>query len=360
MDKTGRRLLFRLGAPLSPLYAFIMRMRSKAYASGLFASYGLSRPVICVGNISMGGTGKTPHVIWLCRKLVKAGIRPAVVSRGYGGRAGKGPLVVSNGTGPEVGPQVAGDEPVMIAGRLAGVPVVVGSDRVASARLAISRLGAEVIVLDDGFQHLRLRRDLDIVLIAATRSPLQEKVFPGGELREPIDALCRASCVLVTRAECITRDERQTLVREFGPLLGNRPVFFSKNRVSEIRPLKEKENRKFTSPRTAFAFCGLGDPGSFLATLKASGVRVAGHRWFADHHKYADRDLCNLAVQAQKAGADALVTTAKDAVKLAGLDVEKISLKILVMEIEPDVDRELWSLIDNTLKRDEEEQQADR
>ncbi len=350
MNKTCRRLLFSAGVPLSPIYAAIMRARSAAYASGFLASYRVSRPVICLGNISMGGTGKTPHVIWLCKKLAETGLRPAVISRGYGGRAGKGPLVVSEGAGPNVTPHIAGDEPVMIARRLKGVPVVIGSDRVASARLAISRLGAEIIVLDDGFQHLRLKRDLDIVLIPATRPLKDEKVFPGGELREPPQALSRASCVLITRAEGISPLTRKNFVSELKPYLGGKPVFFSRNKVSGILPFGEKGKRKNTSNHMHFAFCGLGDPDSFLTTLQAEGIKTAGHRWFPDHHKYDSHDLLRLVTEAQKAGADALVTTAKDAVKLSSLDTEHIPMQILVVEIEPSVDKKFWDLVYNSLK----------
>ena len=157
-------------------------------------------PVISVGNLSVGGTGKTPMVAWLVRTLATMGRRPAVVSRGYRGKAGKGPLRVADDRGIHATADVAGDEPCMLAHALPGTTVIVGSDRIAGAREAIA-CGADAIVLDDGFQHRRLGRDLDIVLLDAARPFGNGRVVPAGILREPVEGLARADLIVLTRSE---------------------------------------------------------------------------------------------------------------------------------------------------------------
>ncbi len=356
MNSSASDKLLVLGRPLSPVYALLMRLRALAYRAGWLPVHRLGRPVISIGNLSMGGTGKTPHVIHVCKLLQQEGLRPAVITRGYGGRAGKGPLVVSSGQGAVVSPSVGGDEPVMMARVLRGIPIVAGSDRVKGARLAVSRLGAEVIVLDDGFQHMRLARDLDIVLLPADSPPGGKRVFPGGELREPLSALKRASCIVLTRAEGIQAHVLEDTAKELSRHLGDIPVFASRNRVSKIWSMKEERTVPASSlgknDLAVYAFCGLAAPGRFLRTLGSLGARVTGYSWFRDHHGYCRKDLEDLCERARSTGARALVTTAKDAVKLretargslAGMDV-------LVVEIVTETERGLQELVKETAGR---------
>ncbi|HSH13716.1 MAG TPA: tetraacyldisaccharide 4'-kinase, partial [Desulfurivibrionaceae bacterium] len=183
-----KQMAFRIGRPLAPLYAGMMRLRAEAYQRGWLASERLSVPVVSVGNLTMGGTGKTPMVIEVVRLLQALGKRAAVVSRGYGGLA-RGPVnLVSDGERIWMAAAEAGDEPLLLAESLPGVPVLTGVRRVLVARYAIEKLGAEVVVLDDGFQHLPLHRDLDLVLFKGPDFLGNGRVFPGGDLREPLSA----------------------------------------------------------------------------------------------------------------------------------------------------------------------------
>ncbi len=354
MVSSTKDILFSLGRPISPLYSLLMRARARAYASGMFSSFRVPGPVISIGNLSMGGTGKTPHVIHLSEMLLHHGLRPAIVSRGYGGKAGKGPLVVSKGSGPLVDPGLGGDEPVMMAQRLEGVMVVVGSDRVAGAEYALSHLGADVIVLDDGFQHLRLQRDLDIVLLPATNPFGNRRIFPGGDLREPISALGRASCILITRADTLTAKDHQALLGELREHVHGKPIFFSKNKVTRVWSLREGPEagsaRTKIQDKPLFAFCGLGTPESFLATLKSTGAEVTGYMWFQDHHIYNEKDLQKLTRDAERTGAKILVTTTKDAVKLERGLLDNCFMDILVVDISPEVDKGLWDLVLKTVE----------
>ena len=180
-----KRLGFMLGRPLAPLYSLAMLARAQGYRRGLFASHKMPVPVISVGNLLMGGTGKTPLVQYLAQLLQNEGWKPAIISRGYGGRAKDRVNVVSNGQQVLLDAVQAGDEPLLLAESLPGVPVLTGIVRHLPAREAIA-MGADVLVLDDGFQHLAVQRDVNLVLFNADRLAGNSRVFPGGELREPV------------------------------------------------------------------------------------------------------------------------------------------------------------------------------
>lgn len=300
-------------APLrlaASLYGGLIRLRNRHYDRPGSSSR-VEVPVLSVGNLTLGGTGKTPIVAWIARRLSDSGVRPAIVSRGYRGKAGRGPLLASSGDGPTCDAALCGDEPFLLASTLPGVMVVVGSDRVAGALLAHSR-GADVIVLDDGFQHRRLDRDLDIVLLDAGDPFGGGRLLPAGRLREPLGGLRRAHAVLITRAR---RQERfaeiERVVRRHNrsvPILtaGHRGVGFVDARGAPCE-----------RPSRAVAFCGIGSPEGFRADLEACGVELLDFRRWPDHHAYTPRELSDLAGLA--AGhASALVTTEKDLARLSG------------------------------------------
>jgi tetraacyldisaccharide 4'-kinase len=265
--------------------------------------------VISVGNLTVGGTGKTPVVAWLCRYLLERGFRPAVVSRGYGGAAGKGPVTVSTGRGPLIGPAVSGDEPYMLARQLAGISVVVGSDRTAGAARA-EQLQADAVVLDDGFQHRRLARDLDIVLLDS-RDPFGNgSLLPAGILREPKSSLRRADMVILTR--CTPGEETGEIedeVRRFNP---EAPVLHSEVGGSGFVDFHGETS---PVPSRAVAFCGIGSPGSFRSVLERCGVEIVEFHPFRDHHPYRPEEIERLRRSADAQGA-ALVTTEKDLARL--------------------------------------------
>ena len=295
--------------PLAWLYGAVVALRNRRYDRALAPCERASVPVVSVGNLTVGGTGKTPLVAFLAEQLVSAGLRPAIVSRGYGGSAGRGPLVVSAGEGPLVGAAVAGDEPVWLARRVPGALVVVGADRPAGAREAAAR-GASIVLLDDGFQHRRLRRDLDVVLLDANDPFGGGRLLPAGRLREPLASLRRADVVIVTRSEPgRLPPEIEELVRRHNaaaPILlaGHRPAGFV-----------DAAGRAVPTPRRALAFCGIGAPHAFRRDLERAGVEVVGLEAFRDHHRYRRGEIDTLRERARAGGAE-LVTTEKDLARL--------------------------------------------
>jgi tetraacyldisaccharide 4'-kinase len=302
-------ILLRLLLSLPGLaYSAAVRMRNRFWDRP-HAAHRAELPVISVGNLTVGGTGKTPVVAWLCTHLLERGRRPAVVTRGYGGEAGRGPVDVSAGDGPLAGPEIAGDEPFMLARSIPGLVVVAGSDRVSGATRA-RELGADVVVLDDGFQHRRLARDLDIVLVDSAGPFGNGRLLPSGILREPISSLGRAGIVVITRCraesdtagieEVIRRHSRSVPVVRAGIGGGG---------------FVDIEGRSVSVPRRAVAFCGIGNPGSFRELLERSGVEVAEFRPFRDHHPYRVEEIEALRSAAGRLGAS-LVTTEKDLARL--------------------------------------------
>ena len=266
-------------------------------------------PVISIGNLTVGGTGKTPLTAWIASHLLEEGRRPAVVSRGYGGGSGRGPCFVSRGMGPLVPASVGGDEPVLLARRLPGVMVVVGSDRVAGARAA-REAGADVVVLDDGFQHRRLARDLDLVLLDA-RDPFGAyRLLPSGPLREPVASLARAHAVLVTRSR--PGEPFPFLERVIRRHAGDLPVLRAGHRTAGF---VDARGNAQPPPARAVAFSGIGSPDAFLADLLGEGVEVAAERRFPDHHRYRDAELAEIEALARTHGA-VPVATEKDLARL--------------------------------------------
>lgn len=291
------------------LYEGAVRARNRFYDRPA-AVRNADLPVVSVGNLTVGGTGKTPVVAWIARRLLEWDVRPGVVSRGYRGRAGKGPLLVSDGRGPlcEVGR--CGDEPYLLARTLPGALVVVGSDRVAGAEAA-RRAGAHTVILDDGYQHRRLARDLDILLLDAGNPFGNERLLPAGRLREPVSGLSRADLVLVTRSrpgETFPALERT--LRRFNP---SAPLLAAGHRrVGFVDPRGEPARR----PARAVAFCGIAQPASFRHDLVDEDLELVDFRVFPDHHAYSPAEIGELRDLAARHGA-ALVTTEKDLSRLA-------------------------------------------
>jgi tetraacyldisaccharide 4'-kinase len=273
--------------PLSALFGAGVAIRNRLYDRGTLRANRLQAPVISVGSISAGGAGKTPFLIMLGEQLKQRGLSFDVLSRGYG-RKTTGVMLVD----PKGSPQEFGDEPLLIARKL-GVPVIVGEDRYAAGRLAEDKFGAQLHLLDDGFQHRRLARDFDIVLI--TERDLHDALLPVGRLREPLSSLSRASAIVLM----------DSATPEQIPLRDGQYVW----RVS----------RSIVPPETSepcLAFCGIARPQNFFAELRKAGIRLAGTHEFRDHHPYAASDIELLLKLQQASGATAFVTTEKDAVNL--------------------------------------------
>ena len=303
----GERLLQALLIPLGRLYGLIGLVRARFYAWGILPSYRAPVPVISVGNLSAGGTGKTPAVDYLLRQLLRQGLRVAVVSRGYGGTARQGVHVVSSGQGPVIDPTVCGDEPYLLARRNPEALVVVAPKRSLGVRLAVEELGAHIVILDDGFQHLAVQRDLNLVLLDA-RHPLGNgHPLPAGLLREFPTALSRGDLFILTRWH-----ENSPLPPPLpGPVLHSRHVLSGEARDLEGKQvaLTELHGKK------AIAFAGIASPESFFHDLRQKGMNLIETFAFADHAVYDEillQRLNNAAAQA-----DIFVTTEKDGVKLS-------------------------------------------
>ena len=314
---------------LGRIYAAVTIVRNRYYDRPS-SSRRVDIPVLAVGNLTVGGTGKTTLVSWLARRLLEMGRRPAIVSRGYGGTSGRGPRVVSDGHGPLAESIECGDEPLMLARSLVDVSVIVGSDRTAGARLA-ARMGSDVVVLDDGFQHRRLARDLDVVLLDAGNPFGNHAVLPRGPLREPVSGLSRADVVVLTRSR---RDEPlesiERVVRLHNPdapllLAGHRAVGFFDSEGSPVEP-----------PARAVAFCGIGSPDRFRFDLEQLGIELALFESFRDHHRYRVSELRRLVQAAARLDA-ALVTTEKDRVRLSDTTIDRAGARLVTLRIEAEV-----------------------
>ncbi len=298
--------------PLSWLYGLAVGVRNAGFDWGLFSVHRLGVPVISVGNLTAGGTGKTPLVVELVRRLQERKVRVGVVSRGYG-RTTKGCVVVSDGKRTLVEVSKGGDEPVMLAGRLPGAIIIVAERRAVAAELAIHRFGVDIIVMDDGYQHRGLGRDLNILAVDGSRDLSAERLLPAGLRREPLRALRRAGIVVVTKISTQEQVDhcRTRLQRWFpGQMVGAKTALCGVTRATPGGPVAA------TLPARPFAFSGIGSPAGFETWLVESGVQLRGSVRFPDHHRYAPDDLSSVEEDARAAGADALVTTEKDAVRL--------------------------------------------
>jgi len=295
-------------SPLSRLYELGIRVRNRSFDRGERVERVEAR-VVSVGNLTAGGTGKTPLVAWLARVLSERELHPSIVTRGYGGRAGAGPLWVSRGDGPLCDAATCGDEPYLLACSLRGVPIVAGADRVAGALAAVAA-GARIIVLDDGFQHRRLARDVDLVLLDG-RDPFGNgKLIPAGSLREPLTSLGRADVVIVTRSSAEARHpEIEAVVRRHNT---EASLLRAGHRATGWVDLRGETS---PAPVRAVGFCGIGSPGSFRRDLEKQDLELVHFTAFADHHTYRPRELVQLRQVAAERGAW-LATTEKDLARL--------------------------------------------
>lgn len=307
-------------APFSLLYGAVVRARLALYKAGALATYNIGAPVISVGNITTGGTGKTPLVEWLARAVRHEGKRPCVLSRGYGRDHARHRVIVSDGETLLADARAGGDEPRLLAESLRGVASVVSdADRVGAARWAIENLKAEAFILDDAFQHLRIARDLNVVTIDATSPWGGGHLLPHGRLREPLDGLWRADCVVITRANlahdlAALRGEAESLCNGRAVVLASRVKTVRVRRLAEAEAGMELES--VAVPQPVGAFCAIGNPQGFFKHVRHDGHEVCYERSFPDHHQFTQKELDELAREAAACGARALLATAKDAVKL--------------------------------------------
>ena len=322
----------------SRLYGSLMNARNSLYEKGVFKSHSLGAKTVSIGNITVGGTGKTPLVAFVAEVLAGGGEKVCVLTRGYGRANPQRRILVSDGERVLADVRNAGDEPFELAGKLLGKAVIVADpNRVAAAHWAREKFGITAFVLDDAFQHRRARRDLDIVCVDATDPFGNGKTLPTGTLREPLENLKRADAVVITRANLA--DDVSNLKLQIAEYNADCPIFVSENRISSLVDLNDfsvkaqsslgAKNKQQTTKDNCLAFCGLGNPNNFFEQLRRENFNLVATHKFADHHFYTTRDVRRLAERAKQSQAEILLTTVKDAVKLGSL---RFDLPCLVVE----------------------------
>jgi tetraacyldisaccharide 4'-kinase len=295
--------------------------------------------VISVGNITVGGTGKTPLTMALALEAKTRGFNPVILTRGYKGRA-KGPVLVSG----EMSAGEVGDEPLLMAKKLPGIPVIKCADRYEGGMYALSKdeikkdgSAPPLFILDDGFQHRKLYRDVDILLVNALDPFGGKKLLPIGHLREPLSGMMRADVIVVTNGIGLPGDIIEGIEGEIRRHNRQAPIFIAGRRPARVKSGGEELPVEWLTGKSVYAFCGIGEPESFRADLAVSGARVLKFRAYGDHYRYGKRDLEMIIREAYGLGAEWIITTEKDIMRIGGGELPD-SLLTLAMEIMVDAD----------------------
>jgi len=325
---------------LTPIYRCVIFFRNRKYDSSIKNANSkiVSRvdiPVISVGNLTTGGTGKTPHVIWIAKYLRRRDLRVALISRGYGSESGRN------------------DEALELEIRLPDVPHLQDPDRFSMAQIAVEELESEIILLDDAFQHRKLARDLDIVLIDATLPFGYGRLLPRGLLREPLSSLRRSDVVIITRANLVNDQSLDEIESRIRPYIGDRPIARTKTTMSSLLQFDGKRSElQILDGQSVFQFCAIGNPDAFHQTISSIGAKVVGSKVFDDHHNFTRDDLQEVGQLAQSNGAQAIVCTHKDLVKIGTNQIGGIPVFAVTIEIEfLTGEEELSSLLDKAITR---------
>lgn len=311
--------------------------------------------VISIGNITVGGTGKTPSTIAITEEAKKRGFKPCILTRGYKGKI-KGPCFISKGDGPLMSEQEAGDEPILMAEKLKGVPIIKCADRYKGGIFAIQNLKSQIssiesqiiFILDDGFQHWNLFRDRDILLIDGKNPFGNRRLLPLGQLREPLSAIRRADIIVLTKMDNLAMSQSTThgqskvdgLIEEIKLYNSKAPIFLAEHHPSKFittagdsLPLEWANEKKF------FGFCGIGNPESLIQTLFTSGVELTGFKIYRDHYRYRMKDLEIIKKSAEQSGANWIVTTEKDIMRLKEFSLPE---NLVTLAIEFTVDKKFY------------------
>jgi len=336
------------------IYELAVRLRIAAYETAYLKPKRLKAAVVSIGNITLGGTGKTPLTQYIARFLSEEGYSVAVLSRGYRRRSRR-QLVLNDpaadagqagGSAIELPWAATGDEPLLVARSLPQVPVVINKDRVAGGKWAEQRLGSEVLILDDGYQHLRLARDLNLLVLDATDPFGGFRMVPFGRLREPLYAIRRADAVIVTRAHRpFDQGQLASIVRYF---CGDRiPIIYVYSTITGMRHIQSGSvyGAEEFAGWNAWLMCGIGNPHAFADDVVGIGISVAGESFFHDHFPYSQKDLNRVVGEARAAGTDLIVTTEKDAVRLDGLELSEMPVYAAQLEVQTEDEVRLKSLL---------------
>ena len=315
--------------PLTLPYGTVTRLRARAYEMGLARSKRLDAPVISVGNLTVGGTGKTPMALWIAQRLTDQGKKTGILTRGYRGSSGP--------DGP------TSDEAELMKFRLDGRAAIgVGPNRYARGRELVAK-GVEWIVLDDGFQHVQLARDANIVLIDATNPFGGGRLLPAGFMREPKTALSRADVIVITRSS------RAPAVEAAVRRETNVPIYYARPKLEYLQYFSGGGSPgQVDNPRAMkwFAFCGIGNPVAFVSDLHEWGIKIRGSRFFRDHHRYSQDAIDGMAREAAAEGADALVCTEKDYFNMSAVKEFPRDIAYCRMSLQIDRSEEFWREIE--------------
>ncbi len=332
----------------SLVYRLIVHLRNRLYDRQILTSYKLSCPVISVGNLTVGGTGKTPCVILLGQLLQRLGFQPVVISRGYGSKS-PGPVnIVSDGKSILLDAREAGDEPLLIARALPRIPVITGARRALTGQAAIDQFGAQVLICDDAFQHRQIVRDIDIVLLDAAKPLGNGYLLPRGCLRESLDGLHRADCLILTRSE--TSHPLHPDIAKIVDAAGI-PVFRASHRFRDLVRLSDNETwpQDDLAGKKVCAFSGIARPESFKKVLQDAGANVLSFIEFPDHYVYNRNDLDAMEKHFAPLGADYWITTEKDAMRLT--PYPDFTNRILILRVEMDIQPSTPSFEDFIMER---------
>lgn len=334
--------------PLAVAFRLGVELRAAAYRRGWFKTRRLNRPVVSVGNLTAGGTGKTPLLALIAGVLLKRGWKPVILTRGYGRlrrSLGRHMIAIEPSPGRVPDPREVGDEPALLARALPEVPIIVFADRYRAGRLAEDRFDVDVHLLDDGFQHWALARDLDVVVLDGTQEISDRALLPAGRMREPCSALQRAHLVVLSRVELGNPETVENCVRSVNPQAG---VFHSATRLCGLAQVASSamDLGKAHPPQyvlavgrgdqgePVFAFCGIGNPRAFFEDLRSWGFFVIDQAAFPDHHVYSAAEINHLGARARKTGAVALLTTEKDAMNLPPIGESEVPVLACVIQTE--------------------------
>jgi tetraacyldisaccharide 4'-kinase len=329
--------------PLSVPYEVVARLHARAYRSGFFPQRKLDAFVISVGNLTVGGTGKTPMVLWIAERLVAEGKPVGILTRGYRGEpsSSNAPAFADDGGLDTASDDSTSDEVQLLKSRLGNsVAFGVGPDRFANGANLVVR-GVKYFVLDDGFQHRRLARDVDVVLIDATNPFGGGHLLPAGRLRELRSALARADIIVITRGDHSPAVE--AAIRQDSTA----PIFYARTQLGSVHRLEDRSAVDMADLRSQklFAFCGIGNPRAFLDDLRQWGLQFVGHKSFPDHHRYTPADAFAIESEARNSGADALICTEKDLFNLRHVHWNSSPVYFCRISLQIDRGEEFWAAI---------------
>ena len=345
-----KSLLTPLGVLASGIYGLGVFSRLALYRLGLLPVHRLPLSVISIGNLVVGGTGKTPHTAFIADHFRRRGRKVVILSRGYGGEKSTQGAVISS---PEqiIGTlQEGGEEPFWLAEHLPGVAVVIGKNRYQAGLLSRERWGVDLAILDDGFQHVGLEREVNILLISAYQPFGTGGLLPLGTLREPRKQIKRADVVIISHTEMIAAREQSALEGQVKALHPEAPVFFSRHVPQGVWKYPQGESRPLSwlKGKRVLAFCGLGQPESFRHSLKTLEVELVGLKPFRDHQVYQEKDKHRLLEEAASLKAEVLMTTEKDALKLGNWPEGRAELLVLAIGVEIP-DRHFWEVLETKI-----------